>query len=227
MRTIRNKHYGDADGAFDVFGGLFPKKETTMKTVMNQSVVLVLNRHWQAVNTAIPAEAFASMMTDVATGLDVRGPDWMVPVKWSDWIALPVREEDFSVGTVDGLIRVPTVMVLSNFDRVPLKRPSFSLRGLWLRDGGKCQYTGRDLKMGEGNIDHVIPQSRGGETSWENCVLSDRVVNNRKAARTPKEAGLRLLRRPFRPATVPVTQLLENQYQIPEWEVFLGKQKKN
>ena len=194
-----------------------------MKTVINKSVVLVLNRNWQAVNTTTPAEAFSSMMTDAATGLDVHGPDWMVPVKWLDWVQLPVRDEDFSVGTVDGLIRVPTVIVLSNFDRVPLKRPSFSLRGLWLRDGGKCQYTGRDLKMGEGNIDHVIPQSRGGETSWENCVLSDRVVNNRKAARTPQEAGLRLLRQPFRPATVPVTQLLENQYQIPEWEVFLGK----
>lgn len=194
-----------------------------MKTVINKSVVLVLNRHWQAVNTTTPAEAFSSMMTDAATGLDVHGPDWMVPVKWLDWVQLPVRDEDFSVGTVDGLIRVPTVIVLSNFDRVPLKRPSFSLRGLWLRDGGKCQYTGRVLKMGEGNIDHVIPQSRGGATSWENCVLSDRVVNNRKAARTPQEAGLRLLRQPFRPATVPVTQLLENQYQIPEWEVFLGK----
>ena len=139
-----------------------------MKTVINKSVVLVLNRNWQAVNTTTPAEAFSSMVTDNATGLDVHGPDWMVPVKWTDWIRLPIRDEDFAVGTVDGLIRVPTVIVLSNFDRVPLKRPSFSLRGLWLRDGGQCQYTGRLLKPGEGNIDHVIPSSRGGETSWEN-----------------------------------------------------------
>ena len=69
----------------------------------------------------------------------------------------------------------------------------------------------------------MIPSSRGGETTWENCVLSDRVVNNRKADRTPQEAGLRLRRRPFRPQTVPVTHLLENKYQIPEWEAFLGK----
>ena len=194
-----------------------------MKAIMNKSVVLVLNRNWQAVNTTSPAEAFSSMITDVATGLDVQGSDWMVPVKWQDWIQLPIREEDFSVGTVDGLIRVPTVIVLSKFDRVPLKRPSFSLRGLWLRDGGECQYTGRPLKPGEGNIDHVIPQSRGGATSWENCVLSDREVNNRKADRTPQEAGLRLRRKPYRPATVPVTNLLENTYEIPEWNLFLGK----
>ena len=195
-----------------------------MKTVINKSVVLVLNRNWQAVNTATPAEAFSSMLTDTATGLDVHGPDWMVPVKWADWVQLPVRDEDFSIGRVDGAVRVPTVIVLSNFDRVPLKRPSFSLRGLWLRDGGQCQYTGRQLKPGEGNIDHVVPSSRGGETSWENCVLSDRAVNNRKADRTPQEAGLRLRRKPFRPETVPVTCLLENPYGISDWETFLGKQ---
>ena len=192
-----------------------------MNTVINKSVVLVLNRHWQAVNVTTPAEAFASMMTDAATGLDIQGQDWMVPVKWQDWVQLSVREDDFSVGTVDGFVRVPTVIVLSRFDRVPRKRPSFSLRGLWLRDGGRCQYTGRSLQPGEGNIDHVVPRSRGGETSWENCVLSDRKVNNRKADRTPDEAGLRLNSDPARPPEVPVTYLLRNPFQIADWEVFL------
>ncbi|MBK1834857.1 HNH endonuclease [Roseibacillus ishigakijimensis] len=196
-----------------------------MKTVIHKSIVLVLNRNWQAINTVTPAEAFAAMMAEGAVGLDIHGPDWMVPVPWEDWVRLPVREDDFAVGTVSGPIRIPLVMVLSSFDRVPLKRPRFSLRGLWQRDGGRCQYTGRVLKAGEGNIDHVIPQSRGGETSWENCVLSDRVVNNRKAARTPQEAGLTLLRRPERPAVVPVTHLLENSYQIAEWNYFLPANK--
>lgn len=194
-----------------------------MNQIVNKSVVLVLNRNWQAVNVTTPAEAFASMMTDAATGLDIQGPEWMVPVKWQDWVQLAVREDDFSVGTVDGPVRVPTVIVLSRFDRVPRKRPSFSLRGLWLRDGGKCQYTGRPLQPGEGNIDHVVPRSRGGETSWENCVLSDRQVNNRKADRTPEEAGLRLHSEPERPPEVPVTHLLRNPFQIADWEVFLPK----
>jgi 5-methylcytosine-specific restriction endonuclease McrA len=163
------------------------------------------------------------MVTDSATGLDIHEPDWMVPVRWEHWRVLPVRDGDFSIGTVTGPIRVPIVVVLSRFDRVPLKRPPFSLRGLWERDGGRCQYTGRALKPGEGNIDHVMPRARGGETSWENCVLSDRVVNNRKADRTLKEAGLRLRSRPTCPPEMPVTHLLRNSYQIPEWEVFLPK----
>ena len=81
----------------------------------------------------------------------------MVPTKWEDWRNLPVREEDASIGTASGRIRIPTVIVVSNFAKVPMKRPKFNSRNLWERDGGKCQYTGRKLRPGEGNIDHVIP----------------------------------------------------------------------
>jgi 5-methylcytosine-specific restriction endonuclease McrA len=146
-------------------------------------------------------------------------------VKWEDWLQLPVREEDVSIGTARGSVRVPTVVVLSRFDRVPMKRPKFSLRGLWSRDGGRCQYTGRALAPGEGDIDHIVPQSRGGETSWENCVLSDRVVNNRKADRTPREAGLRLRSHPVRPEAMPATWFIRNRHNIKEWEVFLPQRK--
>lgn len=194
-----------------------------MTTILNKSIVLVLNRNWQAIDTTTPVDVFGQMATDAATGLDIHGKDWMVPVKWADWLALPVRESDFSIGTARGQVRIPTVVVLSRYARVPMKRPKFSLRGLWFRDGGQCQYTGRKLAPGEGNIDHVLPQSRGGETIWENCVLSDRDVNQRKADRTPHEAGLVLRSKPNRPAEMPATWFIRNTHEIPEWEVFLPK----
>ena len=194
-----------------------------MNSVLHKSIVLVLNRNWQAIDTSTPADVFGQMATDAATGLDIQGTDWMVPVKWADWLAMPVREEDFSIGTANGQVRVPTVVVLSRYDRVPMRRPKFSLRGLWLRDGGECQYTGRKLSPGEGNIDHVLPQSRGGETSWENCVLSDRDVNQKKAARTPDEAGLRLRNDPVTPPEMPATWFIRNTFEIPDWEVFLPR----
>ena len=147
----------------------------------------------------------------------------MVPVKWADWRKLPVREGDFSIGTTSGEIRVPTVVVLSRFDQVPRKRLKFGFRGIWERDGGRCQYTGRELTQTEASIDHIVPSSRGGETSWENCVLTDKEVNQRKADRTPEEAGLRLRSRPVRPPEVPVTWLIRNRYEINDWEVFLPK----
>jgi len=145
----------------------------------------------------------------------------MVPTKWEDWLELPVRDGDEKIGTARGDIRVPTVIVLANFSRVPVSRPKFSARNVWNRDGGRCQYTGRALRPSEGNIDHVIPRSRGGETDWENCVLADRGVNTRKADRTPQEAGLRLQREPIAPREVPVTLLLKNHDGIPDWDPFL------
>ena len=102
-----------------------------------------------------------------------------------------------------------------------MKRPKFNARNLWARDGGRCQYTGRELRPGAGNIDHVIPRSSGGTTSWENCVLSAREVNNRKANRTPEEAGLVLKKIPTAPPELPVTMLLKNVHAIPDWEPFL------
>ena len=192
-----------------------------MSSILHQKVVLVLNRNWQAINTRTPAEAFCQMASDVATGLDIQGLDWMVPTKWEDWRNLPVREEDASIGTANGLIRIPTVIVVSNFAKVPMKRPKFNSRNLWERDGGKCQYTGRKLRPGEGNIDHVVPRSRGGATCWENCVLAATDVNSRKADRTPEEAGLKLRKKPNAPREMPVTALLKNTHDIDDWDPFL------
>ncbi len=79
------------------------------------------------------------------------------------------------------------------------------------------------LRPGEGNIDHIVPRSRGGATSWENCVIAAREVNSRKANLTPEEAGLRLLSSPQAPREMPVTMLLKNVHGIPDWEPFLKR----
>ena len=192
-------------------------------TDLHKTLVLVLNRNWQAINTTTPAMAFCQMSTDVATGLDIQGTDYMTPVKWADWLKLPVREDDASVGTAGGPIRVPTIIVLAKFSRVPMTRPSLNPRNIWQRDNGRCQYTSRRLAPGEGNIDHMLPRSRGSETYWENCVLADASVNTRKANRTPGEAGLRLQSQPMEPRPVPVTLTLRNHHGIEDWEPFLIK----
>jgi len=192
-----------------------------MRSILHQKIVLILNRNWQAINTRTPAEVFCQMATDVATALDIQGEDWMAPTKWEEWQKLSVRDDDAYINTVRGRIRVPTVVVAANFARVPMVRPKFNSRNLWTRDGGRCQYTGRDLRPGEGNIDHIVPRSRGGETSWENCVLAATEVNSRKANRTPAEAGLKLKREPFAPREVPVTATLRNVHDIDDWKPFL------
>ena len=192
-----------------------------MPNSLHLATILVLNRNWQAVTSTTPAEVFGAMVNGQALGLDIQGPDGMTPLPWDKWCQLPIREGDTAIGTVRGKIRVPTVVVLRSFDRLPRKRLRFGLRGLWERDGGRCQYTGRELTLAEANIDHVIPSSRGGETSWENCVLSDRKINTRKADRTPREAGLTLLKQPAQPPVMPLTQFIKNKHQIKDWQLFL------
>ncbi len=188
---------------------------------LHKTTVLVLNRNWLALTPTTPAEVLGPMINDQATGLDIQGPHWMVPTSWPDWQRLPIREEDASIGTTQGRIRIPTVVILSKFDRVPRKRLKFGLPGLFERDGGRCQYTGKKLSLSEANIDHVFPSSRGGPTTWENCVLSYKKVNNRKADRTPREAGLKLLRQPLRPPEMPLTHFIKNKHQINDWLHFL------
>jgi len=194
-----------------------------MKHFLHLSTVLVLNRNWQAIHVKTPAEAFCMMASGSATGLDVQGDDHIIPVSWEGWLTLPVREDDNQVNTPRGPVRVPTVIVAANYAKVPLCRPRFGSRGIWERDGGICQYTGRKLAPGEGNIDHVVPRSRGGDSCWENCVLSHREVNSRKGDRLPHEVGLRLVKHPVVPRAVPATVLIRNQHDIRDWRHFLKR----
>ena len=192
-----------------------------MTDILNQPTVLVLNRNWQPIHVKTPAEAFCMMASDSATALDIADGNFL-PTRWSDWRVLSVREHDLAVNTPRGPVRVPTVIVAVNYARVPMRRACFGARGIWERDGGVCQYTGRKLAVNEGNIDHVVPRSRGGKTSWDNCVLAHREVNSRKADRLPHEAGLRLLRRPVVPRVLPVSVLIRNHHGVRDWEHFLA-----
>lgn len=193
-----------------------------MSDVLHKMTVLVLNRNWQAIDVKTPADAFCMMAAGTATALAIHENGEMYPEPWQRWFQLPVRETDNAVRTVHGPVRIPTVIVLSKYDKVPKRRPKLSGRGIWERDGGICQYTGRKLSRDEGNIDHVIPRSRGGKTTWDNCVLADKGINSRKADRLPSEAGLKLRRHPTAPKDMPSTYYIRNTHGVPDWNMFLS-----
>lgn len=190
--------------------------------VLNKDIVLVLNKNWQAINICTPADALSMMYANTATGLDIRGKDDMVPLEWKNWVNLKCSDDDCIVQTIQGHIKIPKIIILCRYDKVPKKRPKITRKGIWLRDKGICQYTGKKIKPNEGNIDHVIPKSRGGKTDWTNCVLAHKKVNAKKADRTPEEAGLKLIRQPYVPKELPVSFYLTNKYEITEWEMFLN-----
>ena len=189
--------------------------------MLNKATVLVLNRNWQAINVRTPQEAFCQMATGEVTALEIEGEDQIRPVPWDEWVRLPIRPQDQAALTVRGPIRLPTVIVLANFAKVPKKRPKLCPRTIRERDGNRCQYTGKLLRPDEGSIDHVVPRSRGGRDAWENCVWSSKQVNTQKGNRLPHEAGLKLLKLPRAIPEMPATAFIRNAHSVEDWKLFL------
>lgn len=205
--------------------------------ILEKPIVLSLNRAWQVIGHRTVKQALIALNggsagLPPALGLDIAyaklkdnswnfdQPVYLNPVAWEEWIELPVREFDFVVSTPKLQIRVPTVIVSTQFDRMPMRIPRVSRAAIYARDGGVCQYTGEYVGKDGGNLDHIIPRDRGGRDSFENLVWAKREVNSRKANRLPHEAGLRLLRRPAAPATMPVTATIREP-KHPDWRHFL------
>src|SRR2546427_10783060 len=99
-----------------------------MSDILNKTIVLVLNRNWQAINIRTPADAFCQMATNVATALDIGGESHIRPVTWDEWITLPGREGDYAVRTARGGIPVPTVIVAAKLPQGADKRPQTRLQ---------------------------------------------------------------------------------------------------
>jgi 5-methylcytosine-specific restriction endonuclease McrA len=98
-------------------------------------------------------------------------------------------------------IQMPTVVRLNHYVRRPTPVLRVSRKSILARDQQTCQYCGtRRVPL---TIDHVIPRERGGGTDWANLVCSCIRCNNKKGNQTPEQAGMRLLRKPFRPKFIP------------------------
>lgn len=98
----------------------------------------------------------------------------------------------------------PDVIRLKEYVNVPRTSVKFNRRNIYRRDDYTCQYCGKEFDFGDLTYDHVMPQSRGGETTWDNIVTCCFDCNvNKKGDRTPEEAGLRLLNEPKEPRWTP------------------------
>ncbi len=202
--------------------------------VLDHQICLVLNRSWQPIGHRSIRQAVVSlcsenggdkpaMAMDMETVVDDNGNQTLIyanPVDWETWCLLPIREGDLFITTSHAKIRAPLVIIARNFDKMPLKRPRLSTAAIWARDGGKCQYTGDKVTRSNGNIDHVKPRDRGGYDTWENMVVARKDINTMKSNRLNSEVGLKLLRQPKAPPSVPVSVTL-TEVRHPAWKPFL------
>ncbi|ADO71598.1 HNH endonuclease [Stigmatella aurantiaca] len=182
---------------------------------MIESAVLVLNRNYQPVHVTSVKRAFSLLYQGVAKAID----DQYKLYEFDDWAALSTTGD--CIVTVNRAIRVPRVLVLSAYEYLPKGRVRFSRLNIYARDHDTCQYCGRTLPRSELNLDHVNPRCEGGKTTWENVVCSCVPCNLRKGGRTPERAGMKLLRRPFRPRWTPLFRGAIRRVTYREWLPFL------
>ncbi len=179
--------------------------------------VLVLNRSFQPVSVIGVRRALCMLYVGVARALDREYRQ----LDFASWAALSAELHDETVGAVNRRIRVPRVLVLQVYDRVPVGRIRFSRHNIFVRDDHTCQYCGGRFARRQLNLDHVVPRSRGGKTHWENVVTSCVACNVRKGGRTPAEAGMQLIRAPRRPRWSELVKPPRLRARYREWLPFL------
>ena len=100
---------------------------------------------------------------------------------------------------------------------------SFTRSNVYKRDRFECQYCGRIRNITDLNYDHVIPRSSGGKTSWDNIVTSCDNCNIKKGSKTPEQAGMSLIKKPFRPSWQDILfhDILNNSIEK-KWIPYMG-----
>ncbi|MEZ5356289.1 MAG: HNH endonuclease [Bryobacteraceae bacterium] len=140
-----------------------------------QQPVLVLNASYEPINVCGARRAIVLVLKGVAAA------------------------EETSLYTIHASrhhLSVPSVIRLLEYRRIPHQTRALSRKNILMRDRHSCQYCHRTGHHSPLTLDHVVPRSRGGDTSWENLVACCHECNNRKGNRTPEEAGMKLARAP-------------------------------
>ena len=115
--------------------------------------------------------------------------------------AIAVEQYCKTISSVSEIFKLPAVIVLKIYVKNRLTSVSPKKRNIFWRDANICQYCGNKFHVKELTIDHIIPKSRGGKNTWLNLTTSCMKCNQKKGARTPEEANMKLLSKPYRPSS--------------------------
>ena len=111
-------------------------------------------------------------------------------------VAMTEEENGHHLHAARFTMRLPSVIRLLEYRRIPHQTRALSRKNILLRDRNSCQYCGDAMSSSELTLDHVVPRSRGGLSSWENLVACCHPCNRQKGNQLVHEAGMRLLREP-------------------------------
>lgn len=183
---------------------------------------LVLNRLWTPIRTTTAREAICLVARGAARIIEPENYRVHDLLSWGDVSKARARLGGTMIRSARLVLLPPDVILLTAYDGQGEKSVVFSRRNLFKRDRYTCQYCHSQPGPEELTIDHVVPRSQGGVSSWENCVLACVECNKKKANRTPAEAGMLLRRGPRKPRWTPLAQI-PHQIRRESWERFLSR----
>jgi 5-methylcytosine-specific restriction endonuclease McrA len=192
-----------------------------------EASVLVLNKLFMAVHIISVRRAFILLCKDLAEVVSLEDGQFATYnfATWrevSEYRAKFFRHEDDDwVRTPSSEIQVPRVIRLLSYDKLPKQTVKFNRRNIFARDNNQCQYCGKRFPTSELSLDHVVPRSQGGASTWDNIVCACVRCNVRKGGRTPKEAHLSLIRKPEKPKRSPLLNLKLTHRKYQSWKTFL------
>lgn len=189
--------------------------------------VLVLNRLFMAVHVISVRRAFCLLCKELAEVVSLEDGtfatyDFSTWREVSEYRSKHFRQEDDDwICTPSSEIQVPRVIRLLAYDKLPKQTVKFNRRNIFARDNNQCQYCGKKFPTTELSLDHIVPRSQGGQSTWENIVCACIACNVRKGGRTPREAHMALIRKPEKPKRSPMLNLKLTHRKYQSWKTFL------
>lgn len=184
--------------------------------------VLTLNSHWVPIQTTSVKEAIGLVAKGSAVIIDVDNYEVHDLETWNDASAAKKVLEGAVIRSARLTLVPPDVIRLTKYEKMGARSVIFSRRNIFKRDRYTCQFCGGQPGSKELTIDHVMPRSRGGLGSWENCVLACVSCNKRKSNRTPAEAKMPLRKTPVKPTWKMLAQVSPTARRQ-SWAKFLSK----
>ena len=185
---------------------------------MLSTPVLVLNKFFIPVSVTSLKRAFILLYGGAAKAV---APDYET-FDFQSWSEISTAKTEDCISTVTKVIKAPRVIILVRYEGYYKKQPKFNRLNIFRRDDWNCQYCGKSFSKNELTIDHVLPRSMGGKSTWENVACCCAKCNRKKGGRTPEQAKMKLLSKPKKPKWDPFSSIYVKAIKYKEWEPFLN-----
>jgi 5-methylcytosine-specific restriction endonuclease McrA len=196
------------------------------ETSVLSTSVLLLNRLYMAMRVVSAKRAMTLVYSQLAEIVSLEDGQYLT-YDFDSWVEVSAAKAAFEPDSYDWIttvrfqIAVPKIIRLLVYDKLPRNGVKLNRRNLFARDQNRCQYCGKQYSTRELSIDHVVPRSQGGVTSWDNVVCACTRCNVKKGGRTPEQAHMKLIIRPIRPRRSPVLTIKLSDKRYASWKQFL------